>query len=156
MARLMKSPILLRIASILTLVHAVLHTVGGVFGKTSPGAASVAVQAMQVNQFLVAGHMRNFWEFYRGLGLAVTILLTAEAVVFWFLASMAKAEPRRIVPILVTFSVAYGVFSLNSYEYFFWAPAVTEICIAACLSLAVLAAVRTEVSAPELEVAASR
>jgi hypothetical protein len=41
----------LRVASILTLIHAVLHTIGGVFGHIDPGAASVAVEAMKVNTF---------------------------------------------------------------------------------------------------------
>ena len=35
----MKSTIFLRIASVLTLIHAILHTIGGVFGKPEPGAA---------------------------------------------------------------------------------------------------------------------
>jgi hypothetical protein len=60
----MSKPVLfLRIASALTLIHAVLHTVGGVFGKIDPGPASVAVEAMKVNHFLFMGSIRSFWEF---------------------------------------------------------------------------------------------
>jgi hypothetical protein len=33
----------LRFAAILTLIHAILHTVGGVFGRIEPGAATIAV-----------------------------------------------------------------------------------------------------------------
>ena len=86
----MTKPVLfLRIASVLTLIHAVLHTIGGVFGKVGPGPAAVAVEAMKVNQFLLMGNMRSFWDFYRGMGLAVSIFLTFEAVVFWLLSSLA-------------------------------------------------------------------
>jgi hypothetical protein len=47
----------------------VLHTIGGVFGKVGPGPATTAVEAMKINQFLLMGQMRSFWDFYRGLGL---------------------------------------------------------------------------------------
>lgn len=137
----MKKPVLfIRIASVLTFIHAVLHTVGGVFGKVPPGPASVAVEAMRANQFLSMGNMRNFWEFYRGLGLGVSISLTAEAVILWQLGSLAKTDAHRIRPILATFMVTYTVFSVNSYTYFFLGPVVAEILIAACLGAAIMTA----------------
>jgi hypothetical protein len=135
-----KSVLFLRIAAVLTFIHAVLHTLGGVFGKAGPGPASVAVEAMKMNRFLWAGHLRSFWDFYRGLGLCVTILLTAEAIVFWQLASLAKTDARRLRPILATFFVAYAVMAVNSYTYFFLGPVITEIFIAACLGLAMVTA----------------
>ena len=137
----MTKPVLfLRIASVLTFIHAVLHTIGGVFGKVEPGPAAIAVEAMKVNQFLLMGHMRSFWDFYRGLGLGVTIALTAEAVLFWQLGSLAKKDVRRLRPILVTFAVAYSVFAVNSYTYFFLGPVIAEIAIVACLGLAIVTA----------------
>ena len=47
----MKPVIYLRAASLLTLLHAVLHTIGGVFGKPEPGPLQTAVAAMKANQF---------------------------------------------------------------------------------------------------------
>ncbi len=129
----------LRIAAVLTLIHAVLHTVGGVFGSVDPGPAAVAVQAMKVNQFLLLGHVRSYWDFYRGMGLGLTIFLTAEAIVFWQLASLAKSDSRRLRPVLMTFAIAYLVFSVNSYRYFFIAPVIVEVLIAACLVAAMAA-----------------
>jgi hypothetical protein len=135
---MMKPALLLRIASVLTFIHAVLHTIGGVFGQVEPGPATVAVQAMKMNQFLLMGHTRSFWDFYRGLGLTVTILLAAEAVLFWQLASLAKTDALRLRPILATFFVAYSVLAVNSYAYFFLGPVIVEIFIAACLALALM------------------
>ena len=125
----MKPTVLLRIASVVTLVHAVMHTFGGVFGKPSPGAAEVAFAAMQSNHFLVMGLSKTYAGFYRGLGLAISIFLTAEGIVFWQLGSLAKTEAHRLRPILATFTIAYFVFAVNSYLYFFQAPAVTEVLI---------------------------
>jgi hypothetical protein len=45
---MMKPVLFLRIASVLTFIHAALHTIGGVFGKVTPGPATVAVQAMRI------------------------------------------------------------------------------------------------------------
>jgi hypothetical protein len=135
-----KPSLFLRIAAVMTLIHAVLHTVGGVFGDAGPGPAAAAVLAMKMNQFPLMGHTRSFWDFYRGMGLTVTISLTAEAIVFWHLGSLAKLDARRLLPILVTFLVAYSVLAVNSYTYFFLGPVIAEILIAACLGLAIFTA----------------
>jgi hypothetical protein len=142
----MKPVLFLRIASVLTFIHAALHTIGGVFGKVTPGAATVAVQAMRMNQFLVMGYMRSYWDFFRGMGLAVTIFLTAEAVVFWQLSSLAKTDARRLRPILAVFAASYIVFAVNSYAYFFLAPVITELLIAVLLALAIATASSTAVA----------
>jgi glycerol uptake facilitator-like aquaporin len=137
---MMKPALFLRIAAVLTLIHAVLHTIGGVFGTPQPGPATVAVMAMKTNQFLMMGHSRNYWDFYRGFGLAISIVLTAEAIVFWQLGSLAKTDARRLRPILATFLVGYAALAVNSYTYFFLAPVITELLIAASLALAIAAA----------------
>jgi hypothetical protein len=141
----MNKPVLfLRIASVLTLIHAVLHTVGGVFGSVPPGPALVAATAMKTNQFLSMGHMRSFWDFYRGMGLGVSIFLTFEAIAFWLLSSLARRKITGLRPILLTFAMAYAVFAVNSYVYFFLAPVVTELLIAACLVAAALTSAPAE------------
>jgi hypothetical protein len=137
---MIKPVVFLRIAAVLTFIHAVLHTVGGVFGDIGPGPATAAVQAMKANLFPLMGHMRSFWDFYRGLGLGATISLTSESIVFWQLASLAKTDARRLQPILITFSVAYSVLAINSYAYFFLGPVIAEILIVACLGLAIVTA----------------
>ncbi|MGA2051386.1 MAG: hypothetical protein ABSG96_27170 [Terracidiphilus sp.] len=139
----MNKPVLfLRIASGLTFIHAVLHTIGGVFGKIGPGPAAVAAEAMKANQFLVMGNMRSFWDFYRGLGLGATISMTAESILMLQMASLAKSGARSLRPMMATLLVAYAVISINSYMYFFAAPVITELLIALCLGLAIATAGR--------------
>jgi hypothetical protein len=134
----MKPTIFLRIASVLTFLHAVAHTMGGVFGTPSPGAAEAAVAAMKANQFPVMGVTRSYWSFYMGLGLAVSIFLVVEAVVFWQLSSLAKTDSYRLRPVYATFLVGYSVAAVNSYQCFFAAPVIVELLIALCLWLALL------------------
>jgi hypothetical protein len=135
-----KPSVFLRIAAVLTFIHAVLHTIGGVFGRTEPGAAAIAVQAMKANEFLLMGNVRSYWAFYRGLGLGITIFLLSESIIFWQLASLAKWEAKRVRPLLVTFAVAYAAFAINSYTYFFIGPVIAEVLIVASLVLAIVTA----------------
>jgi hypothetical protein len=132
----MRTVIFLRIASVLTLIHAVLHTIGGVFGSAAPGLQQATVAVMKANEFAVMGAMRSYWDFYRGMGLAVSVFLVMEAVVFWQLSSLAKTDGLRLRPVLAVFAVGYLGFAAVSYRYFFAAPVITEILIGLCLGLA--------------------
>jgi hypothetical protein len=136
----MRPVIFLRIASVLTLIHAVLHTMGGVFGKPATGVQAATVLVMQTNQFPLLGFTRSFWDFYMGMGLGVSIFLTAEALVFWQLAGLAKIRAWELRPILATFAVGYLIFAVDSYRFFFLGPVFTEILIAACLGMAIATA----------------
>jgi len=139
----MRPVIFLRIASVLTLVHAALHTIGGVFGAPEPGLQQATVAVMKANEFQVMGVMRSYGDFYLGLGLVVSVFLTMEAVVFWQLGSLAKIDAVRLRPVLATFLVGYLCAAVVSYRYFFFAPVITEILIALCLGLAIVSARQT-------------
>ncbi len=136
----MKAAIFVRIAAGLVLLHAVLHTVGGVFGKVPGGPAAAAVAAMKANAFVAFGNTRTFWDFYRGMGLGLTIFLTMEAVVLWLLAPVVGRYGRELRPVLGAFAMGYLVFAVDSYRYFFLGPVVAELLIAACLIAAVVTA----------------
>ena len=135
----MKATVFIRIAAVLVLIHAVLHTVGGVFGKIDSGPAAVAVEAMKANQFLAFGKVRTFWDFYRGLGLGVTIFLTIESLVLWLLAPLAVSHGAKLRPALTVFAFGYLAFAVDSFRYFFMPPVIVEVLIATCLFVAVFA-----------------
>lgn len=144
----MKPVLYLRIASILTLIHAILHTVGGVFGKPAPGVATMVAATMR-SRFEVFGVMRSYSDFLMGMGLAVSISLTMDAILFWVLAALAKSNAVRLRPILAVFLIGYLAIAFNSYSFFFAAPVVVELLIAACLLGAFLTAAPSEQKAPE-------
>jgi hypothetical protein len=134
----MKPVIYLRIASVLTLLHAILHTIGGVFSTPDPGPQQTAVDAMKANTFPLMGSIRSYFAFFRGMGLGVTIFLVALAVLLWQLSSFAKAGSFRLTPLYWTLMVAFAAMALNSYLYFFWPPVIVELLIAVCLVEAIL------------------
>ncbi len=95
---------------------------------------------MKANQFLFMGSSRTFWDFQFGLGLALSVSMTAEAILMWQLASLARTDARRLRPMMATFLVAYLAIAANSYAHFFPAPVVFEIIIAGCFGAAIATA----------------
>jgi hypothetical protein len=129
-----RTTIFLRVASILTLIHAVLHTIGGVFGKPKNGSEEFAViETMKAHQFLVMGSPRTYWDFLFGYGLILSVCLLVQGVLFWQLGEIAKSQPKLIRPILAAFTVSFVATMIIAGRYFFLAPAVTEAIIAGCL-----------------------
>jgi hypothetical protein len=132
-----KPTLFLRTASVLTLIHCVLHTIGGVLGKPQHGAEEIAViGAMKSHSFNLMGSMRSYWDFNIGYGLSVTLSLLVQGLLFWQLATMAKTSAAWTRPIVLLFCLNFLVMTVIAGKYFFIAPAVTEILIAACLAAA--------------------
>jgi len=134
----MRPTLWLRAASIITLIHAILHTIGGVYGTPDPGPQQIAVDAMRTNTFAFMGHTRSMWAFYHGMGLAVTIFLVVEAIVFWVIGNLVRDKKADLRDILVVFVIGYIVLAANSLRYFFYAPFIVELLIAGCLVMAIL------------------
>ena len=127
----MKAALLLRIAAVLALLHGVLHTIGGVFGRAAPGTQEAAVLVMKANQFDVNGLTRSYWDFFMGYGLFITVSFLVQAVVFWQLAGLAHAGRTR--PLVMAFCVGYVAYAVLAWRYFFVGPVVFEVVIALCL-----------------------
>ena len=128
----MKTATFLRIASVLTLIHSILHTIGGVFGKPAPGVATTVAAAMRTH-FEVFGVNRSYSDFYMGFGLGITIFLTVDSILLWILASMSRHDAPRLRPLIAVFALGYLAFAFNSYVFFFPIPVITELLIVACL-----------------------
>lgn len=138
----MKASVFLRIAAVLTLIHAALHTVGGVFGSPSPGAAARVAAVMKTTSFLWLGNERTYWDFLMGMGLGLSIFLTAAGVVFWLLASLAGPAGAKLRPVLLIFVLCFVALAVDSLRYFFVGAVALELVIALCLALAIVAAGR--------------
>jgi len=128
----------LRAASLLTLLHAIAHTIGGVYSAPDPGPQQIAVEAMRVNTFVVMGHTRSMWAFYHGMGLAVTIFLVVEAILFWVIGTLVRDSKSDLRDLLVVFVIGYMALAANSLRYFFYPPVIIELLIAGCLVMAIL------------------
>jgi hypothetical protein len=133
------TPTLLRIASIVSLVLAAGHTLGGMQSWSPPGETAV-LQAMRSFRFDAGGVSRTYWDFYIGFGLSISVFLLAQAVVLWQLATLAKRDLVQVRPILVVFLIAVIANAVLSWKFFFPVPLVLAIAIAACLGLTLASA----------------
>ena len=95
----MNASLLLRIASILTLLLAAGHTSGGLT-FWSPAGETEVLRAMRSFHFDAAGVSRTYLDFYLGFGFLLGVYLLVQALALWQLASMAKAEPIRVRPLV--------------------------------------------------------
>ena len=133
----MNATLFLRIASGLSLIQCVLHTVGGVFGSPKHSAEEIAViETMKSHRFDVMGSTRSYWDFLFGYGLFVTIDLVILTILFWQLAAFVKANPVSTRPIVALFFFNCVGVAIVSWTYFFIGPAVTQLLLAACLGSA--------------------
>jgi hypothetical protein len=131
------STVLLRIASVMTMIHCTLHTVGGVFGKPRPGSPEAGVlEVMQGTHFNVMGSSRTYFDFVLGYGLFTTIALFVQAILFWQLSVMVKTAPGVARPIVILFTFNCALSAIVSWKYFFAGPGIFQSLIAACLAAA--------------------
>ncbi len=135
----MKPTLLLRIASVITLLLALGHTSGGL-SFWSPAGETEVLRAMRSFHFDAAGVSRTYLDFYLGFGFITGVYLVAQALALWQLASMAKADPIRVRPLVGSFLLACVVSALLSWRFIFVLPVVSFSAVAVCLALAFYAA----------------
>lgn len=134
---LLKSTLLLRIASVLTLIHCVAHTIRGVLSGPTHGAEEIAViEAMKSHAFNFGGFLRSYWDFHLGYGLFLTVILLIQGLLFWYLAGLAKTNLLLVRPMLTLFSINYLAMAIVAWKYFSLGPAIIELLIAACFATA--------------------
>jgi hypothetical protein len=136
----MRPSIWLRIASLLTLIHAALHTVGGMFGSPRNAAQAAARTAAQALRFDAFGSKRSYWDFYFGFGLVTSVTLLLSAALLWQLAALVKTDPAKTRPFLAMLFVTFISLAIISWIYFFAPPFVFEIVIAVCIGAAYMLA----------------
>jgi hypothetical protein len=119
----MKPKVLLRIAAVLMLLHAVGHTMGALSWSQAPNARLAAVvTAMQTEHFVFMGRNASLALFYNGYGIIMIFALLFISVQLWLLSMVFN---RLMV-------LAMGLFLLAmcicEYLYFFpFAAAFTGI-----------------------------
>ena len=133
----MKSSILLRIASALSLIFCAGHSYEAydTAHTSDPGEAAVFM-AMQSYRLEMMGAMRSHWDFYRGYSLLFSATLLMLAVLLWQLAAAVRSDAVRIRPLLATLFLGCMGFTILGGLYFFFAPAAFSAAVAICIALA--------------------
>lgn len=143
----MRPSLLLRIASILTLLFAAGHTAGGL-SFWSPAGETEVLSAMRSFRFDAGGISRTYLDFYLGFGFIIGVYLLIQAAALWQLASIAKSDALSARPLIGSFLLAPVASAVLSWRFIFVGPVVSFIVIAICLGLAFYAAGKRSDASP--------
>jgi hypothetical protein len=134
----MTTATMLRTTSVISLLLAAGHTLGGQ-SSWSPVGETEVLQSMRAFQFQTSGVTRSYLDFYRGFGFSLSVFFVLQAVVLWQLAAIAKTNPRPLKPIIASFAVASIALGILSWVYIFPVPVVFCVVMTVGLGLALFA-----------------
>jgi hypothetical protein len=135
--------IALKIASILSLLTAAGHTLGGL-SSWSPAGANDTLRDMQSFHMDVFGVSRTYYDFFMGFGHSISIYMLLQAVLLWLLAGLAKRDLRSARPFIAAFLVASFALALVSWIFIFAIPAACFALVTACLAVSYVLSLRSQ------------
>ena len=116
----MKSKLLLRIASLVILLHDFGHTFGHFTWKQSHDATKQEViKQMTNNKFPFMGAVRSMGEYYDGYGYASTLALFLLAAILWIASGATEQNKIIIKKILVVVSIVLLGWGIDELVFFF-------------------------------------
>jgi hypothetical protein len=132
-----KGVLWLRVSSVVSLLFAVGHTLGG-FSAWSPNGENEVLASMRAVHFDVQGVSRSFMDFYRGFGYTLSVFMLVQAVLLWQLAALAVTQPQAARSLVTTIAVASLVNVFITLALIFPTPAVFAVVLTICLVMAVV------------------
>ncbi len=128
----MTSTLLLRVASVISLLFACGHTLGG-RRSWSPMGESDVLAAMRAFRFETMGVTRSYLDFYRGFGFTLSVFLLLQTVVLWQLGTLAKRNGGQERPMVWSFLIASLASTALTWRFIFPMPVYFWAAIIACL-----------------------
>jgi hypothetical protein len=101
----MTTTLRLRIASLIALLFAAGHSLGGL-SKWSPTGDDAVLRAMTDFHFRTMGVTRSYLDFYLGLGWSDSVFLLLQAVLLWQISSLARNGAVNVRPMIAAFALA--------------------------------------------------
>jgi hypothetical protein len=135
----MSTMLLLRIASVISLVFTAGHTLGGL-RKWSPMGDNSVLQAMTDVRFDAMGAKRSYLDFFMGFGWSLSVVMLMQTILLWQLASLALTDPARLRPMIAVIALATIASGVIAWRFIFPVPALFSAVLALVLSLAYVAA----------------
>src|SRR5262245_54550250 len=130
---------MLRIASVISLLFAAGHTMGGL-EKWSPMGNNSVLTAMTGTRFDVIGAQRSYLDFFMGFGWSLSVFMLMQTILLWQLASLARKDPARLRPMIVVIAFATAASGVIAWNFIFAVPAIFSGVLTIALALAYIAA----------------
>jgi hypothetical protein len=140
----MTSSLLFKISSGLLFLFSLIHLYG-IFKPPVQGAAAELVSSvMRTIHFDIMGSRRNYWDFYFGFGLLLTVFHLFSAVLAWQFSGLDRQALKQVRVAAWGLAVSYAAVAILSWSYFFIAPAIISSVIALCLLISAALASRPD------------
>jgi len=135
----MKPKILLRIASIVMILHDVGHMMGSLTWKQAvePDKQQV-IEQMTGHKFPFMGAMRSMGDYYDGYGYAAALAILLIAVILWIISGSEAQNSSLGKKILISISAALLLWGINELVFFFPFAAAFSLLAMALTFIAVL------------------
>jgi len=129
----MRASLLYRIAAVLLLLLDAGHTSGYPWADPAWG---VDLTSMRSTHFMIMGWSRSLWDFYRGFGLFVSVILLLAVLLAWQLASLRKESWVLMRATAWTFALCFAVITVLNWQFLFILPVIFSAAITVCLAAA--------------------
>jgi hypothetical protein len=130
---------LLRIASVISLIFTLGHSMGGL-QQWSPMGENPVLRSMTEVRFDTMGANRSYLDFFMGFGWSLSIVMLMESILLWQLASLSKSEPERLRPMILVIATATVGTGAIAWRFIFPVPVLFSAALAVTLGLAYRAA----------------
>lgn len=141
----MTATLWLRISSVIALIFAAGHALGGM-SNWSPLPDNPVIQAMRSQHFDVMGVSRSYLDFYRGFGNLLTVTQLLEAALLWQFAALARSHLAAVRPMIGVMVIAAVVSCVIVWRYIAPVPAAFSLTLLASLTITFVVAWRKPAS----------
>ena len=117
----MTTTLLLRIASVISLVFTAGHSLGGL-RKWSPMGENDVLGAMTAVRFDTMGANRSYLDFFLGFGWSISVAMLVQTVLLWQLAALARPDPARVRPAIAAIALATLASGVIAWRLIFPVP----------------------------------
>jgi hypothetical protein len=129
----MRAKILLRVASILMLMHAIGHTFGQMGWKQSTDPAqNRVIQQMTGPKFPFMGVYRSMGNYFDGYGYSVSISILVTVLILWFVSADLSSNTLLIKKIILMISLSLSAIGIDELVFFFPFAAGTTLLASVC------------------------
>jgi len=131
----MTTTLWLRISSVISLLFAAGHTLGGL-RYWSPMGDNPVLQAMKTVRFDTMGANRSYFDFYMGFGYSLSVTQVMQAILLWQLATLARTNAPGVRPMIAVIALAVAVCGVIAWRFIFPIPALFSLVLVASLAAA--------------------
>jgi hypothetical protein len=141
----MTTTLLLRIASVISLLFTAGHTLGGL-KEWSPMGENEVLKAMTTVRFEAMGVNRSYLDFFMGFGWSISVAMLLQTVLLWQIASLASTDAARVRPMIAVFALATLASGVIAWRFIFPVPALFSAVLLIVLMAAYVVAQRRRIA----------